>query len=98
MLDFLGCICYYTKVRYARIVCKHALMQEVARPDRGNFRGVCPILNRAKELGVHKETCELYVQRQSDLPSGIDCDPSNPVLYCAVKKNTARCKFCPPTN
>jgi len=40
-------------------VCKHALMQEVARLERGNFCGVCPILNRAKELGVHKETCDL---------------------------------------
>ena len=24
--------------------------------------------------------------------------PAMPVLYCAVKKRTARCKFCPPTN
>ena len=30
---------------------KHALMREVAHPEWGNFRGVCPILNRAKELG-----------------------------------------------
>lgn len=37
----------------------HAMMREVARLERGNFRGVCPILNRAKELGVCKETCDL---------------------------------------
>ena len=37
---------------------KHALMREVAHPEWGNFRGVCPILNRAKELGLHKETCD----------------------------------------
>ena len=28
----------------------HALMREVADLESGNFRGVCPILNRAKEL------------------------------------------------
>ena len=34
---------------------KHALMQEVARLERGNFCGVCPILNRAKELRKHEK-------------------------------------------
>ena len=29
-------------------------MREVAHPEWGNFRGVCPILNRAKELGRHQ--------------------------------------------
>ena len=33
---------------------KHALMREVAHLEWGNFRGVCPILNRAKELGGTK--------------------------------------------
>ena len=37
----------------------HAMMREVAHLEWGNFRGVCPILNRAKESGVHKETCDL---------------------------------------
>ena len=60
---------------------KHAMMREVARLERGNFRGVCPILNRAKELGVCEETCEPYVQRRSDSPSGIDCDPSQCRFY-----------------
>ena len=56
-------------------MCRYALMREVADLESGNFRGVCPILNRAKELGVCKETCEPYVQRRSDSLSGIDCDP-----------------------
>ena len=34
-------------------------MQEVAHLEWGNFCGVCPILNRAKDTGVHKETCDL---------------------------------------
>ena len=29
-------------------------MREVAHLEWGNFRGVCPILNRAKTTGVHK--------------------------------------------
>ncbi len=56
---------------------KHALMREVADPESGNFRGVCPILNRAKELGRRRNTCEFPRQRQRELLSGIDCDPSN---------------------
>ena len=39
---------------------KHALMREVAHLEWGNFRGVCPILNRAKELGDTTATCEAY--------------------------------------
>ncbi len=31
-------------------MCRYALMREVADLESGNFRGVCPILNRAKEL------------------------------------------------
>ena len=41
-----------------KIALKHALMREVAHLEWGNFRGVCPILNRAKELGVHRDTCD----------------------------------------
>ena len=37
---------------------KHALMREVAHPEWGNFRGVCPILNRAKNTGVLRDTCD----------------------------------------
>ena len=33
-------------------------MQEVAHLEWGNFCGVCPILNRAKNTGVHRETCD----------------------------------------
>ena len=41
--------------KYAmKIVLKHALMREVAHLEWGNFRGVCPILNRAKETGADK--------------------------------------------
>lgn len=32
---------------------KHAMMREVADPESGNFRGVCPILNRAKRDNGH---------------------------------------------
>ena len=60
MLDFYILICYDTKVRYAQIVCKHALMQEVARRDRGNFCGVCPILNRAKKKEYIRKLATLY--------------------------------------
>ena len=38
-------MCYDTKVRYAY---RYALMREVADLESGNFRGVCPISNRAK--------------------------------------------------
>ena len=37
---------------------KHAMMREVARLERGNFRGVCPILNRAKNTGALRDTCD----------------------------------------
>ena len=42
--------------KYAALMWRktHALMREVAHLEWGNFRGVCPILNRAKESGVHK--------------------------------------------
>ncbi|MBQ7288666.1 MAG: hypothetical protein IJW78_02945 [Clostridia bacterium] len=30
--------------------CRYAMMREVADFESGNFRGVCPILNRAKKL------------------------------------------------
>ena len=56
---------------------KHALMREVADLESGNFRGVCPILNRAKSQEVYKGSCGPCIQRQSDLLSGIVCDPSN---------------------
>ena len=42
----------------------------------GNFRGVCPILNRAKEM-EHMRILRPCVQRRSDPLSGIVCDPSN---------------------
>ena len=56
---------------------KHALMREVADLESGNFRGVCPILNRAKSQEVYKGSCGSCIQRQSVLLSGIVCDPSN---------------------
>lgn len=73
MLLYYGTLCKYGV--------KHALMREVADPESGNFRGVCPILNRAKEQGVHKGSCGLCVQRRSDPLSGIVCDPSNCRFY-----------------
>ena len=51
------CCIYGNILRYAVEVWreKHALMREVAHLEWGNFRGVCPILNRAKELRKHKK-------------------------------------------
>ena len=66
---------------YYGTLCKcgviHAMMREVADPESGNFRGVCPILNRAKVLEVCERSCGFCIQRQSDLLSGIVCNPSN---------------------
>ena len=58
MLAFFAGLCYYTRVRCENSVKKHALMREVAHLEWGNFRGVCPILNRAKNTGAFRDTCD----------------------------------------
>jgi hypothetical protein len=50
-----------------------------------------------EEEGVHKETCDLVCNGKAICRPELTVTPAMPVLYCAVKKNTARCKFCPPT-
>ena len=50
-----------------------------------------------EEEGVHKETCDLTYNGKAICRPELTVTPAMPVLYCAVKKNTARCKFCPPT-
>ena len=45
-LALLRTMCYYNLARE----CRYAMMREVADRVSGNFRGVCPILNRATEI------------------------------------------------
>ena len=47
ILAFTPRLWYYVWARYAR---RYAMMREVAHLKWGNFRGVCPILNRAIKL------------------------------------------------
>ncbi len=47
-IDINRALWYYYQARVCENVCRYALMREVADPLRpGNFRGVCPISNRA---------------------------------------------------
>ena len=79
---------------------KHALMREVAHLEWGNFRGVCPIFKPGERT---LEGIEGYLRAHGATAMRVavpelSVTPAMPVLYCAEKKNTARCKFCPPTN
>ena len=67
---------------------KHAMMREVARLERGNFRGVCPILNRAKELGVHKETCDFVYNGKAICRPELTATPaSTGFIMCLDEKH-----------
>ena len=91
ILDFNGLLWYYFKARHCCGVKKHALMREVADLESGNFRGVCPILNRAKELWkAFKILANFECRGDASRCSGIVCDPSNCRFYIAPKRNT-RC-------
>ncbi len=45
--------------------------------------------------GVRKETCDLMYNGKAICRPELTVTPAMPVLYCAVMKNTARCKFLP---
>ena len=67
---------------------KHALMREVAHLEWGNFRGVCPILNRAKELGVHKETCDFVYNGKAICRPELTATPaSTGFIMCREEKH-----------
>jgi len=53
-------------------------MREVAHHEWGNFRGVCPILNRAKELGGTKDYLRnLQCRGDASRCSGFALTPAN---------------------
>ena len=59
---------------------KHALMREVADLESGNFRGVCPILNRAKKMEYIKDLAAFVYSGGAIRCPELSVTPAMPVL------------------
>ena len=69
---------------YQGTLCKcgviHAMMREVADPESGNFRGVCPILNRAKKMEYIKDLAAFMCSGGAIRCPELSVTPAMPVL------------------
>ena len=87
-LHFEGC---YGKL-IGHVMCRYALMREVANLELGNFRGVCPILNRATRICVALAS----QSKNAECRPRIACknDAAIRILYWTGMKHPAQCKHC----
>ena len=74
----------YSVLLYYGTLCKcgviHAMMREVADHESGNFRGVCPILNRAKVMEVLRDLAAFKHSGRAICCPELSETPAMPVL------------------